>query len=243
MYQAPKSRMGECDFSVKVDPIAKRIVLEERRLTEDLHVPLAAVDEDSISSFVGEIIRVVSFRTANRALLVRVPVPAADQRSLPIWQLGRSALIHPPIQLWVHIKYTAYRNAYKRAFPQENIKSQVLHHTTSRRKAEINGYQYVRLSPIPRRVNSSMALPERWYANLPHADTDPASIRKGAMVRYADLDDLLVIMGVVLGGKPMNVVNEAQYLVDDKKLPWEEPNSPLKECLRELGESIPKPMT
>ena len=228
---------------MKIDPVAKRIVLEERRLPEDLHVPLAAVDEESISAFVGDIVNVVSFRTTNRALLVRVPVPAREQRTLPIWQLNCSALIHPPIQLWVHIKYTAYRSAYRRAFPKENIMNQVLHHTTSRRHAEINGYSYVRLSPIPRRVNSSMALPERWYANLPRKDSDPAAVRKNARVRYADLDDLLVIMGIVLGGKPMNIVNEAQYLVDPKKSPWKEQNSPLKERLRELGEIIPQKIT
>lgn len=228
---------------MKIDLVAKRIVLEERRLAEDLHVPLAAVDEESITAFVGKIVDVVSFRTANRALLVRVPVPEIDQRILPIWQINRSALIHPPIQLWVHIKYTAYRSAYKRAFPREDIVNQVLHHTTSRRHAEINGYQYVRLSPIPRRVNSSMALPERWYANLPRKDSNPAAVRRNASVRYADLDDLLVIMGIVLRGKPMNIVNEAQYLVDPDKAPWKERNSPLKERLRELGEVIPQKIT
>ena len=49
-----------------------------------------------------------------------------------------------------------------------------------------------------------------------------------------------IIMGIVLGGGPMQVVNEAQYLIDVNKSPWKEPDSPLKQRLRELGEAIPK---
>lgn len=98
---------------MKIDSIAKTIVLGKRRLTEDLHVPLAAVNEQAIESYIGRIVDVVSFSTTNRALLVRVPVPCKEKRSLPIWDLHRSSLIHPELQLWVHIKYTAYRAAYK----------------------------------------------------------------------------------------------------------------------------------
>ena len=223
---------------MKIDSVAKEKANRKNRLTEDLHVPIAAVDERAIETYVGEIVNVVSFNTDNRALLVRVPVPSKEARCLPIWDLRRSSLIHPELQLWVHIKYTAYRAAYQRAFPNEDIKGQVLHHTLSRRLAAVNGYDYLRLVPISRRVNSSMALPERWYMNLPHVGGDPVALRNNAKIHYGDLSDLLVIMGIVLGGGTMDVINEAQYLVDPCKGPWRDDNSPLKMRLRELGETV-----
>lgn len=223
---------------MKIDPVAKQKAIRKSRLSEDLHVAIAAVDEGAIEAHVGDIVDVVSFNTTNRALLVRVPVPGEEARSLPIWNLQQSSLIRPELQLWVHVKYTAYRAAYQRAFPKENIKGRVLHHTLSRRLAAANGYDYVRIVAISRRVNSSMALPERWYMNLPHVGGDPIALRKNAKIHYGDLSDLLVIMGVVLGGGTMDVVNEAQYLVDPRKRPWRDQESPLKVQLRELGESI-----
>ena len=224
---------------MRIDLIAKKIVTEERRLPASLHVPIGAINEEAIETFVGKIVGTVSFRTNRHALLVHVPTPSDEGKDLPIWQLRCSARLHPTEQLWVHIGYTAYRKAYQRAFPNEDISALVLHHTVNRRVAKIKGFDYVRLSPITRGGNSSSGRPENWYIKLPRTVQDPRHVRKRAQIEYADLDDLLIIMGLQLAGRYMQVVNEAQYLVDSRKSPWSEDTSLLKQQLRILGESIP----
>ena len=47
--------------------------------------------------------------------------------------------------------------------------------------------------------------------HLSHVKGEPHQVRNDAHIHYGDSIDLLVIMGVVLGGGIMDVVNEAQF--------------------------------
>ena len=60
------------------------------------------------------------------------------------------------------MNYTGYRKAYKRAFPKEDITKKVINHILNRRIAMIKGYEYVRVSPVIRGVNSSSGYSENW---------------------------------------------------------------------------------
>ncbi len=206
---------------IKIDNVARDVAFKKSVLTECLHVPIAAVDESSICRYIGAIVGVVSFTTARRALLVKIPPPPKTDQRLPIWELAESAVLYQPIQLWVHVNYTGYRKAYKRAFPKEDITKKVINHILNRRIARIKGYEYVRVSSVTRGVNSSSGYSENWGANLKRKpDMTKEEIRGGAYIQYADLCDLMVMMNLKVGGGVMGMVNEGQYLVDLRYKRW-----------------------
>ena len=208
-------------MKIGIDKVAREVALTKSVLPDCLHVPIAAVDEPAICDYVGEIVDVLSFRTANRALLVKIPPPPKRDRRLPIWELAESAVLYQPLQLWVHVNYTGYRKAYKRAYPKEDITKKVINHILNRRIARIAGYKYVRVSPVTKGVNSSSGYSENWGVNLIRKpDMTKEEIRDGAYIQHADLCNLMVMMNIKVGGGVMDVVNEGQYLVDLRYKRW-----------------------
>jgi hypothetical protein len=206
---------------IKIDNVAREVAFKKWGLPECLHVPIAAVDESSICRYIGAIVDVVSITTARRALLVKIPPPPERDQRLPIWELAESAVLYQPIQLWVHVDYTGYRKAYKRAFPKEDITKKVINHILNRRIAKIKGFEYVRVSSVTRGVNSSSGYSENWGVNLKRKpDMTKEEIRGGAYIQYADLCSLMVMMNIKVGGGVMGIVNEGQYLVDLRYKRW-----------------------
>ena len=121
------------------------------------------------------------------------------------------------MQAWVHVGYTRYRNAYKRAFPGEDIAGKVLSHTMNRRIAVLKGFQYVRITPVSRGANSSSGFSENCGVTLysaPGLTLERA--RRGAFIEYADLSDLMLMMDMKPGGGVMSAVNEGQALVEPR---------------------------
>lgn len=104
-----------------VDEKAKEIALRRWGLPECLHVPTAAASEDAISTYIGDVVEVLSRRSPNNALIVRVPPPPPIDPKLPIWEVEGSKALFAPLQVWVHVNYTRYRRAYRKAFPNEDI--------------------------------------------------------------------------------------------------------------------------
>lgn len=200
--------------SPMVDAVARDIALNRWALPECLHVPVAAVDQDAIAAYVGDIVHGLAKASQPRALLVRVKAsPELDPR-LPIWSHERSAVFHQPLQVWVHVSYTRYRQAYRRAFPAEDIEDQIVSHAVNRRVAALQGFQYVRVTPVSRGSNSSSAFSERWAVSL-HISPEQveANRRSRAFIRYADLTELMLMLDIKLGGGVMDVANEGQKLV------------------------------
>lgn len=120
-----------------IDAAAIEIALRRYGLPECLHVPIAAMDEQAISNFVGEIVQDLSGRSARRALLVRAGDPPPRDLSLPIWDVSGCDILHQRMQVWVDVKYGSYRSAYKKAFPGTNIANFVLSHAMNRRVATL----------------------------------------------------------------------------------------------------------
>jgi hypothetical protein len=208
-------------MKIEIDNVAREEAFKKAVIPECLHVPVAAVDEVSICKYIGPIVDVVSFNTAKRALVVKIPSPPKIDQRLPIWKLPESAILYQSTQLWVHVNYTGYRRAYMRAFPEEDISGKVINHILNRRIARIKGYEYVRVSAVTRGVNSSSGYSENWGVNIKcKPNIDKEKIRGGAFIKYADLCELMVMMNIKLGGGFMDVVNEGQYLVDLRYKSW-----------------------
>lgn len=203
--------------SVQIDYVAKEIALRKYGLPDCLHVPIAAVDQNAIESYIGTIDCELGSGSPSNAFLINAyPLPPIDDR-LPIWGNPASAILRERKQVWVQVPYTRYRSAYKKAFPYENIAGKVLSHALNRRVATLKGYQYVRLTPTSRGANSSSAFTEQWSV----AHNDQAYRRDyhqdlGLKIQYADLLDILLMMDLRLGGGVQDIANAGQELVRRK---------------------------
>jgi len=211
-------------MTFKIDLIARDIALHRSVLPECLHVPIAAVDEEAITTYIGDIVRPLAKDIPSRAFLVRAKTPASIDNRLPIWEMTEANILHRQMQVWVHVGYTRYRNTYKKAFPSEDIEGKVLSHTMNRRVAILKGFQYVRITPVSRGANSSSGFTENWGVALHGAPLHgapgktPEEARRGASIQYADLSDLMLMMDLKLGGGVMSIVNEGQALVKPRPI-------------------------
>jgi hypothetical protein len=197
-----------------IDNAAREIALRRWALPECLHVPIAAINEAAIAAYVGEIEQVLATGSPRKALLVRTKKPPSIDAQLPIWEIPASKVLHQRRQVWVHVSFTRYRSAYRKAFPGEVIDGMVVSHALNRRQAALMGFEYVRITPNSRGCNSSSGFSEQWGIEL-HATPQQmaANRRHGAALHYADLAALMVLMDLKPGGGVMDAVNEAQRLV------------------------------
>jgi hypothetical protein len=201
-------------MALLVDETAKARALTRWALPECLHVPIAAVDEDAIRNYIGNVERVVSGRGLTRALLVTVPVPAPIDPLLPISEHPNAGIFHARQQVWVHVAYKPYRPAYKRALPDEDIDGLILSHAMNRVTAAYKGFDFVRLTPVSGVVNVSSAYSEQWAKELYKPKQPVATRRSGPpFIQYADLCDLMLMLDMMIGGSVMDVVKEGQKLV------------------------------
>ena len=204
-------------MALLIDAIAKDTAFNKWALPESLHVPIAAVDEDAIRNYVGNVERVVSGRGLRRALLVTVPEPTQIDPRLRMSDHPNTGIFHARQQVWVHVAYTSYRSAYKRAFPDENIDGLILSHAMNRDTAVHKGFDFVRLTPVSGIANISSAFSEQWAKTL-HKPKQPAVARRTGppFIQYADLSDLMLMLDMMLGGGVMDAVNEGQKLLERK---------------------------
>jgi len=197
-----------------IDHAAKEHAVRSIGMPECLHVPIAAVDETAIRTYVGEIVEELGRGSPSRALLVHVDEPPPRDESLPIWEHERSRIFHQREQVWVRVEYTRYRQAYRKAFPSEDIADKILSHCMNRRIAALKGFQYMRITPTTRGANSSSAFSENWGVALWSKPAEIASFkRRGVAIQYADLSDLMLMLDLNLGGGIMDAVNAGQKLI------------------------------
>src|SRR5258707_4383468 len=115
-----------------MDEIAKAHI-RRYGVPDCLHVPVEALDEEAISTYVGNIARVLNGGSARRAFLVETREPPLRDTRLPIWNIESSEILYQRMQVWVDVTYTPYRRAYRLAFPHQDIGEQILSHTMNRR--------------------------------------------------------------------------------------------------------------
>ncbi len=202
-------------MAYQIDHTAKERALRHFRGGECLHVPIAAVDVDAIHNYIGEVQQEFGRGSPPKAVLVRMKEPPPIDRRYPVWALEASKAFHQPIQLWVHVAYSGYRRAYRKAFPAEDISDKILSHAMNRRVAALKGFQYTRLTPTSRGANSSSAFSEGWAVALHSTPAQMVANKKlGAKIQYADMTDLMLLLDMKLGGGVMDAVNVAQKLID-----------------------------
>lgn len=193
-----------------IDPRAIRIP-QNSGLPPCLYIPVAARDREAIERYVGTI----RAPSKGDALIVDAHESLTPDIRLPIWKMPESRILHYPLQIWVHVDYTAYRRAYIQAFPELSFSDQVLDHVVNRRIARLKGFMFLRIVPISRMANSSHgSLSERWGVEH-HSSSQMRQINETslAQVQYADLCDLVKMLNMPGGGSVMDNVNEAQKLV------------------------------
>jgi hypothetical protein len=198
-----------------IDQHAVRIP-QKSGLLPCLYIPVAARDTNAIETYVGRIIARLAPRSPNKALLVEAHEPEKPDDRLAIWNLPESAVLHYLRQVWVHVDYRAYRRAYIRAFSDVDLTDVVLDHVMNRRVARLKGYTYLRIVPISRAANSSHgSLSEGWGVKY-HSSPKMMELNRAsqAVVQYADLADIVKMLNMEGGGSFMEIVNEAQKLVD-----------------------------
>jgi hypothetical protein len=206
------TRASECRL---IDPHAVRIP-QMSGLAPCLYVPVAARDTYAIEKYVGRILSPLAKRSPAKALLIESHTPESPDERLAIWKLPQAAVLHYPRQVWVHVDYTAYRRAYRRAFPDVDLTGMVLDHVMNRRVARLKRFTYLRIVPISRQANSSHGgLSEMWSVEIQCSPTmRQRNDASQAVVQYADLADIVKMLNMEGGGSLMDNVNDAQKLVD-----------------------------
>ena len=201
-----------------IDYVAREQALRDWGLPDCLHVPIAAIDENAIEQYVGKIAEELSHYTTRKAFLVRTQNPSPIDKRYPIFELQESSVLHSKMQVWVHVAYSRYRFAYRKAFSSEDISGKILSHAMNRRMAAMLGFQFVRITLVSRGTNSSSGFSEQWGVNLYRkASERTAYEKKHSFIRNADLPSLMLMMDMKLGGGMMNAVNEGQQLVTRKR--------------------------
>ena len=199
---------------LEIDKVAKSDIIHKYGIPESLHIPIAARDKESIVRYVGIIIAELSSPNTNNAFLVEVSTPKPINTKLAVWKLPESKVLHQVFQVWVHVDYKGYRNAYIKAFPDEDISSLILDHIPNRKMVKVMGFNYVRIIPISRGTNSSSgSLCEQWgvkYQSTPYMRK--INSEKNNFIQYADLSCLIKMLNIKTGGGVMDAVNEGQKL-------------------------------
>ncbi len=197
-----------------IDPVASDRALRHHGIPLCLQTPIAAADENAIRAHVGEIVDTLSRGRIAKAFLIRPHLPLAVEACYPIWDHPGAAILQHPLQVWVDVGFTRYRAAYRRAFPLEALGDAVLSHAMNRRIATLKGFRFVRITPTSRSANSSSAFQEGWGVTLHREPTQMAANRsRGALIEYADLTALMLMLDMRLGGGVMDAVNEGQKLI------------------------------
>lgn len=132
------------------DEKAREIALRAWKVPECLHVPIAAVSEAAIATYIGAIEDERQNRAGLKALLVRIPPPPARDERLRIWELNGAPEFFSPLQVWVDIGLNGYRPAYRKLLPDRDITGLVLSHAMNRQTALSKGYRFVRITPVAR---------------------------------------------------------------------------------------------
>ena len=202
-------------MDLRQDEKAREVALRAWKVPECLHVPIAAVSEAAIATYIGEIEDERQNRAGLKALLIRIPSPPPRDERLRIWELLGAPEFFSPLQVWVDISLNGYRPAYRKLLPDRDITGLVLSHAMNRRTALSKGYRFVRITPVARGNNTSSGFSEGWGVTRYEADTrEQERKRQGAFIQYADLADLMLMADMRLGFGFMELVNEGQRLID-----------------------------
>ncbi len=196
-------------------------------LPASMRIPIAAKSLEVIGRFVGPILKtygkVPKHDDAVGAVLVDTTWrPQRD--GAKIWQhpeINRfEARLFPPRQVWVHVDYNGYRNAYEKLGMPGIEDDYVLDHVQNRKAIRERGYShpYILLCPISSQVNTNCGVAsgaegmERTHLQTAHERSEviQEAIERAnrQQVIYADPVDLTKMLNIAPGTKTLPGVGE-----------------------------------
>jgi hypothetical protein len=216
-------------------------------LPQCLWVPIAARDVASIEKHVGAIIEHRSLRSAGlgavKVAAYQSGLPPAS--SAPLW---RSAVkedavqrLFPTHQVWVHVDYSAYKQAWLRFGMPQPGHGEFLDHVQNRRAIRLRWYSHpwIRLAPVPRLVNTSGGHSSggegmeceylRSLRDKPEAAAELRALVESYHVQYADPMDLTKMLNIPTGTETLPGVAEAMKGFYSEPSPEIQRDSPVSE--------------
>ena len=133
-------------------------------LPPSLWIPIAAASVADVERYVGAILRRLQDPATKRVNAVLVASSSANvprESDVPLWKslltAKAKATLHATRQVWVHVDYDRYRDAYAQFGMPAILPGYFLDHVQNRKVIRLRGnsHQYLRLCPVHRRVNTS----------------------------------------------------------------------------------------
>lgn len=184
-------------------------------LPDSLRIPIAAKSLGAIERYVGP---VLDHRGIVKGEVAAYLVDSSDRPSLQgvkLWDHPDAGVyadrLFPTRQVWVHVDYNRYRDAYVRFGMPAIPDGHVLDHIQNRKAIRMRDYShpYIRLCPVSRRVNTSGGLNsgaegmERAHVQSAKEGNEAAILAikraNGQSVIYADPLDITKMLNIVPG--------------------------------------------
>ncbi|MBA5249811.1 MAG: hypothetical protein FE834_09860 [Gammaproteobacteria bacterium] len=135
----------------------------KHNLPNSMLVPIAAKSIEDIKSYVGEITNSIVGRNGRvNAMKIKPYVTQANYNdNVPLWDEENhkyyAKQLFPEEQIWVHVDYTNYRNAYLKLSSLKIPETYILDHVTNRKAIKLKNYShpFLRLCPISSKANSN----------------------------------------------------------------------------------------
>lgn len=190
-------------------------------LPPSLWIPIAAVSVADIEKYVGKVLRSsINARSGrvNAVLVMANATSVPEEPNVPLWTSPLASLarerLHPVHQVWVHVDFGGYRQAYTDFGMPMPAANYFLDHIQNRKAIRLreSSHPYLRLCPVHRTVNTSGGHAtggegmERAFLST-HA-TEPAPNR----MIYADPMDLTKMLDIAPGTQVLNGVRDTQQL-------------------------------
>ncbi len=181
----------------------------------DVHIPIAARDKNAITKYIGSIINIETIQPEKAFIVTPHFCPELNTK-LPLWKLKESSILHCNKQLWVHVDYSSYRNAYIKACPEEDVKGFFIDHILNRRVSRLKGFNYLRIIPVSPSVNTSSGGVTEKYGFEYHSTDRMKQLNEETQpfIQYADIADIVKMLNQKTGGKFQDIIRDSLYLLE-----------------------------
>lgn len=198
---------------MEIDPIAKTRA-NNLGMPSDVHIPIGARNIESVRKYIGQIEVIESISVKNAFIVIPHFSPELN-KNLPLWKLKESEVLHCPKQVWVHVDFKRYRAAYIKACPEQNVTGFVLDHILNRRVARLKGFDYLRIIPVTKEVNTNSGAVTEKYGFEYHSTSRMKDLNQQsqAFIEYADIADLVKMLNQKTGGKFQDGIRDAIELL------------------------------
>ncbi len=201
-------------------------------LPESLRVPVAARDIAAIQAFVGKIVAELPGRARPlNAVKVQTGNIPISPSGASLWREPQASSYHtllfPAYQVWVHVDYHGYRQAWSRLDMPPLPGGVVLDHVANRRATRARGmlHPWIRLCPVSSRTNSNAGHGRggeglefeftQWLNSLPAEERAERTKEFATAIVYADPMDLTKMLDIAPGIETLDGVRDFQTLFFD----------------------------